>query len=85
VGRGGKVIAGHVDTRKKKDLKPMIREFVEAGSSIFTDALKSYDGLSSEFEHAVFAAFTVLTSAWNRFICSVISMNRRFVMTIGSL
>src|SRR5438128_10916875 len=53
VERGGKVIAGHVDTRKKKDLQPMIRERVEAGSAIFTDALKSYDGLSSDFEHAV--------------------------------
>lgn len=53
VERGGRVIAGHVDSRKKGDLQPIIREHIEAGSAIFTDALKSYDGLSSEFEHAV--------------------------------
>ncbi len=53
VERGGKIIAGQVDTSKKKDLQPLIREYVEAGSAIFTDALKSYDGLSSDFEHAV--------------------------------
>jgi len=51
--RGGKVIAGHVDTRKKKDLQPAIREHVEAGSAIFSDELKSYDGLEKEYQHAV--------------------------------
>jgi hypothetical protein len=34
VERGGKVIASHVDSRKKKDLQPIIRERVEAGSAI---------------------------------------------------
>jgi transposase-like protein len=53
VGRGGKVIAGHVDTRKKKDLQPLIRERIEAGAAIFSDELKSYDGLASDYQHAV--------------------------------
>jgi transposase-like protein len=53
VERGGKVIAGHVDTRKKKDLQPLIRERIEAGSAIFSDELKSYDGLESDYQHAV--------------------------------
>jgi transposase-like protein len=53
VARGGKVIAGHVDSRKKKDLQPLIRERIEAGAAIFSDELKSYDGLESDYQHAV--------------------------------
>jgi transposase-like protein len=53
VERGGKVIAGHVDTRKKKDLQPLIRERIQAGTAIFSDELKSYDGLESDYQHAV--------------------------------
>lgn len=36
---------------KRKTLQPEIRNSVEAGSSIFTDALKSYEGLQNEFIH----------------------------------
>src|ERR1035441_8491748 len=53
VERGGKVIAGHVDTRKRKDLQPLIRERIEAGAAIFSDELKSYDGLEDDYQHAV--------------------------------
>jgi len=53
VERGGKVIAGHMDTRKKKDLQPIIRERIEAGSAIFSDELKSYEGLAADYQHAV--------------------------------
>lgn len=53
VERGGKVIAGHVDSRKRRDLEPLIRERIEAGSAIFSDELKSYDGLESDYQHAV--------------------------------
>src|ERR1700719_630270 len=53
VERGGKVIAGHVDSRKKQDLQPLIRERIEAGAAIFSDELKSYDGLESDYQHAV--------------------------------
>jgi len=49
---GSKVRAKVVDNTKKKTLQPEIREHVLAGSAIFTDALKSYDGLD-EFQHEV--------------------------------
>lgn len=50
--RGGKVRTKVVDNTKKKTLQSEIREHVMAGSAIFTDALKSYEGLD-EFEHQV--------------------------------
>src|SRR5207244_5184835 len=53
VERGGKVIAGHVGTRTKKELQPLVRERIEAGAAIFSDELKSYDGLESDYQHAV--------------------------------
>jgi transposase-like protein len=53
VERGGKVIAGHVDSRKKTELQPIIRDRIEAGAAIFSDELKSYDGLESDYQHAV--------------------------------
>ena len=51
--RGGNVRAMVVDNRKKKTVQNTVREHVEAGSAIFTDELKSYDGLESDFQHAV--------------------------------
>jgi transposase-like protein len=45
--RGGKVITKVVENTKKKTLQPAIREHVLAGSTVFTDALKSYEGLMS--------------------------------------
>ncbi len=42
-----------VDKRKKKDLQALVRDHVEAGSALYSDALKSYDGLGGEFEHQV--------------------------------
>jgi transposase-like protein len=50
--RGGKVRATVVPNRKKKALQAELREHVLAGSAIFTDALKSYEGLD-EFQHEV--------------------------------
>jgi transposase-like protein len=50
--RGGKVVTKVVPNRKKKALQSEIREHVLAGSAIFTDALKSYEGLD-EFQHEV--------------------------------
>ena len=38
--------------RKKKALQAEVREHVLAGSALFTDALKSYEGLD-EFQHEV--------------------------------
>jgi transposase-like protein len=50
--RGGKVRTKVVDDTKKKTLQGEIREHVLAGSALFTDALKSYEGLD-EFQHEV--------------------------------
>jgi transposase-like protein len=50
--RGGKVRTSVVPNRKKKALQGEVRKHVEAGSAIYTDALKSYEGLN-EFEHQV--------------------------------
>jgi len=50
--RGGKVVTKVVDNTRKKTLQGELREHVLAGSAIFTDALKSYDGLD-EFQHEV--------------------------------
>jgi transposase-like protein len=51
--RGGKVRAKVVDKRKKKDLQALVRENVEPKSALYSDALKSYDGLGEEYAHKV--------------------------------
>jgi transposase-like protein len=51
--RGGKVRAKVVDKRKKKDLQALVRDNVEPGSALYSDSLKSYDGLAAEYEHQV--------------------------------
>ncbi|MGI8962283.1 MAG: IS1595 family transposase [Bryobacteraceae bacterium] len=48
----GKVRASVVGTRRKGDLQRKIREYVVPGSELYTDALKSYDGLD-EYAHKV--------------------------------
>jgi transposase-like protein len=50
--RGGKVRTKVVENRRKKTLQNEVRQHVLAGSAIFTDALKSYEGLD-EFQHEV--------------------------------
>lgn len=50
--RKGEVRAHVIDNRKKKAVQAHVREHVLAGSAIFTDALKSYEGLD-EFQHQV--------------------------------
>ena len=50
--RGGTVRAKVCKTRRKPELHALIRENVEAGSAVYSDALKSYDGLN-EFVHQV--------------------------------
>jgi transposase-like protein len=51
--RGGKIHAQVMDSRKKKPLQGLVRANVEAGSNLYSDALKSYDGLNEEFAHQV--------------------------------
>ena len=51
--RGGEVRAMVVDNRRKSELQKWVREHVRVGSTLFTDELKSYDGLESDYHHAV--------------------------------
>jgi transposase-like protein len=53
VERDGTVRTIHTKGRGKPELQRHIREQVEAGSAIFTDELKSYDGLDADFKHEV--------------------------------
>jgi transposase-like protein len=49
--RGGRVHASVVDDVKKLTLQSYVRDRVEPGSLIYTDALESYTGLSKDFDH----------------------------------
>lgn len=51
--RGGKVRAAMIQNRRKKAIQGEVRKHVKAGSALYSDALKSYDGLSSEYTHQV--------------------------------
>jgi len=53
VERGGNVRTFAVPNRRKHELHGKIRQHVKAGSALFSDALKSYDGLGGEYQHAV--------------------------------
>jgi transposase-like protein len=51
--RGGEVRAMVVDNRRKGELQNRVREHVRVGSALFTDELKSYEGLESDYQHSV--------------------------------
>ncbi len=51
--RGGKVRTAVVSDRKKKGLQAQVKAHVEAGSALYSDALKSYDGLTQQYAHQV--------------------------------
>jgi transposase-like protein len=51
--RGGKIHAQVMDSRKKTPLQKLVRDNVKTGSNVYSDALKSYDGLSNDFAHQV--------------------------------
>lgn len=53
VERGGKVRTKVVANRRKKALQTLVRDNVEMGSNLYSDALKSYEGLDGEFAHQV--------------------------------
>ncbi|MEO5922272.1 MAG: IS1595 family transposase [Bryobacteraceae bacterium] len=48
----GKVHTQHVETRRKGTLQAIVREHVEPKAALYTDALKSYEGLD-EYTHKV--------------------------------
>lgn len=51
--RGGKVRTKVVGNTKKKTLQAEVRQHVEAGSALYSDALQSYTGLESDYAHQV--------------------------------
>jgi transposase-like protein len=51
--RGGKVRTSVIPNRKKHAIQSEVRKHVEAGSSLYTDFLLSYDGLAGDFAHQV--------------------------------
>jgi transposase-like protein len=51
--RGGKVRVSVIDSRRKKPLQNHVRDHVHPGAEVFTDALKSYEGLDAEFVHQI--------------------------------
>ncbi len=51
--RGGKVRASVVSDRKRTALHACVKANVEAGAALYSDALKSYDGLAQEYAHKV--------------------------------
>jgi transposase-like protein len=53
VQRGGKVLAFAVDTRRKHELQGRVRQNVEVGSALFSDELRSYEGLAADYQHAI--------------------------------
>ncbi len=51
--RGGKVRTSVMPNRKKKALQAQVKQHVEAGSALYSDALKSYTGLTKDYAHEV--------------------------------
>jgi transposase-like protein len=48
-----RVVLKVLKTRRKAELQGHVREYVLKGSTVLTDALKSYDGLNGEYAHEV--------------------------------
>jgi transposase-like protein len=51
--RGGKVRTMVLPDRQKHTVHPVIKEHVEAGSALFTDAMLGYRGLDADYVHGV--------------------------------
>jgi transposase-like protein len=51
--RGGEVRAMVVPDRKRTTLQAAVKNHVEAGSALYTDALLSYNGLEGDYAHQV--------------------------------
>ncbi len=51
--RGGRVTTKVVDDIKGASLQPLVRNRVQPGSSVYTDSLPSYTGLSKDYSHEV--------------------------------
>jgi transposase-like protein len=51
--RGGNVKAVVIQDRKKNGLHAQVKSHVEAGAALYSDALRSYDGLARDYAHQV--------------------------------
>lgn len=51
--RGGKIRTSVVPSRRKHVLQEEVRQHVTAGAALYSDALKSYEGLATEYAHKV--------------------------------
>ena len=51
--RGGRVPAAVIENRRKKTIQPEVRAHVQTGSALYSDELRSYDGLDREYAHKV--------------------------------
>ena len=51
--RGGKVRTSVVPSRKKRVLQDEVYKHVTAGAALYSDALKSYEGLATDYAHQV--------------------------------
>ena len=51
--RGGKIRTAIVPNRRKSALQAEVRDHVEAGAALYTDALLSYEGLATDYAHQV--------------------------------
>jgi transposase-like protein len=51
--RHGEVRTLVVDNTRRKTLQPVVRQHIEKGAEVFTDALASYTGLDNEYVHQV--------------------------------
>jgi transposase-like protein len=51
--RGGAVRAEVVPDVSTREIQPRVRETVESGSTVYTDAWKSYTGLEADYAHEV--------------------------------
>jgi transposase-like protein len=49
--RGGKIKLKHVANARRQTVQAEVRQHVEAGSQVFTDALPSYNGLNQDYVH----------------------------------
>jgi transposase-like protein len=51
--RGGHVRTMVLPDRQSKTVHPVIKEHVEAGAALFTDAMLGYRGLDADYMHGV--------------------------------
>src|SRR5208282_4315104 len=49
--RGGTLVAAKIDAVTSKTLQASVRDWVESGSTLYTDQAKAYLGLKGDFDH----------------------------------